>query len=50
MRTMADLLAQDRAPAEIMRGYATADAARGRNEPCPCDSGRKWKHCHGAAA
>ncbi len=22
----------------------------GRNEPCPCGSGRKWKQCHGAAA
>lgn len=20
----------------------------GRNDPCPCGSGRKWKHCHGA--
>jgi hypothetical protein len=20
---------------------------RGRNEPCPCGSGRKYKHCHG---
>ena len=19
----------------------------GRNEPCPCDSGLKYKHCHG---
>jgi hypothetical protein len=19
----------------------------GRNEPCPCESGRKYKHCHG---
>jgi preprotein translocase subunit SecA len=19
----------------------------GRNEPCPCGSGRKYKHCHG---
>lgn len=19
----------------------------GRNDPCPCGSGRKWKHCHG---
>lgn len=19
----------------------------GRNEPCPCGSGRKWKRCHG---
>ena len=29
-----------------------ADAATwgrvGRNEPCPCGSGRKYKHCHGA--
>jgi preprotein translocase subunit SecA len=22
----------------------------GRNEPCPCGSGRKFKHCHGAYA
>ncbi|HEU5443634.1 MAG TPA: SEC-C metal-binding domain-containing protein, partial [Steroidobacteraceae bacterium] len=20
----------------------------GRNEPCPCGSGKKYKHCHGA--
>jgi uncharacterized protein YecA (UPF0149 family) len=23
------------------------DPKRGRNEPCPCGSGRKWKRCHG---
>ncbi len=22
----------------------------GRNEPCPCGSGRKYKHCHAVAA
>jgi uncharacterized protein YecA (UPF0149 family) len=22
----------------------------GRNDPCPCGSGRKFKKCHGAAA
>jgi uncharacterized protein len=22
----------------------------GRNDPCPCGSGRKFKHCHGAAS
>ena len=22
----------------------------GRNEPCPCGSGKKYKHCHGAFA
>ncbi|MCE2434324.1 MAG: SEC-C domain-containing protein [Candidatus Latescibacteria bacterium] len=21
----------------------------GRNEPCPCGSGKKYKHCHGRA-
>ncbi|MCX5641186.1 MAG: SEC-C metal-binding domain-containing protein [Planctomycetota bacterium] len=22
----------------------------GRNEPCPCGSGKKYKSCHGATA
>jgi uncharacterized protein len=48
MRAMADLLSRGRAPSEISARYAAADAARGRNEPCPCGSGRKWKRCHGA--
>ena len=48
MRTMADLLTANRAPAELMQLYAADDANRGRNEPCTCGSGRKWKHCHGA--
>lgn len=32
------------------RGYALdPDGKRiGRNDPCPCDSGKKWKKCHGA--
>ncbi len=47
MRIMADLLASNRAPAELMQIYAAEDAHRGRNEPCTCGSGRKWKHCHG---
>jgi serine-type anaerobic sulfatase-maturating enzyme len=47
MRVMADLLAQNRAPAEIMGLYASEDARRGRNELCTCGSGQKWKHCHG---
>jgi hypothetical protein len=50
MRNMGLLLARGRAPAELMRLYAAEDARRGRNEPCPCGSGRKWKQCHGAAA
>ena len=29
-------------------GFAAAAPKVGRNEPCPCGSGRKFKHCHGA--
>jgi len=47
MNMMADLLARNRAPTELMQTYAAKDAARGRNEPCTCGSGRKWKNCHG---
>jgi uncharacterized protein len=47
MRIMGQLLAQGRAPSEIVRLYAAEDAERGRNDHCTCGSGRKWKHCHG---
>jgi len=53
MQVMANLLKADRAPSEIMAWYANMDAklaeafARaGRNDPCPCGSGRKFKQCH----
>jgi uncharacterized protein YecA (UPF0149 family) len=26
------------------------EAKVGRNDPCPCGSGKKYKKCHGAAA
>lgn len=29
--------------------HSTARAKIGRNEPCPCGSGRKCKHCHSLA-
>ena len=55
MRIIAGLLQQRRAPAEIMNWYAVedgkwkAEAAKiGRNQACPCGSGRKAKHCHAA--
>lgn len=48
MHVMADLLATHRAPALLMDNYTAEDAKRGRNEPCTCASGRKWKHCHGS--
>ncbi|MGZ4232141.1 MAG: anaerobic sulfatase maturase [Solirubrobacteraceae bacterium] len=47
MRIMKTLLAQDRAPAELMQLYASRDARRGRNDPCTCGGGSKWKNCHG---
>jgi uncharacterized protein len=51
MRTMAGLLRRNRAPAEIMQILEAQEreafAKVGRNDPCPCGSGRKLKHCHG---
>jgi uncharacterized protein len=54
MRFMAEALRRNRAPAEIMQVYAARDAAfrqalaaAGRNDPCPCGSGKKFKQCHG---
>ncbi len=55
MEFMVDELNMQRSPANIMPFMAENDAiARrvyppvGRNEPCPCGSGRKYKQCHGA--
>ena len=48
MQRMAALLRAGQAPAELMTRYAKQDARRGRNDPCSCGNGRKWKHCHGA--
>ncbi len=50
MRAMCELLKLGRAPAELMRTYAEQDSRRGRNDPCTCGSGRKWKQCHGDSA
>ncbi len=27
--------------------YVRGERKVGRNEPCPCGSGKKYKHCHG---
>ena len=55
MRMMSDLLRWGRPPSEVTAWYAVEDtrireavAKAGRNDPCPCGSGRKVKHCHGA--
>ncbi len=51
MKTMVDLLQQNRYADEIMGMYAAEDEAKfanvGRNDPCPCGSGKKFKSCHG---
>lgn len=43
MRLMADLVRSGRFADEIMGIFSSA----GRNDPCPCGSGRKAKACHG---
>lgn len=35
-------------PAEIARLKVGPQRKIGRNEPCPCQSGKKYKRCHGA--
>jgi uncharacterized protein len=51
MSIMAQLLRQGRYADEIMQLYpqevAPVYAEVGRNEPCPCGSGKKYKYCHG---
>ncbi len=54
MKFMAAELHAQRAPANIMQVMARQDAelqhrfaTAGRNDPCPCGSGKKFKHCHG---
>jgi uncharacterized protein len=55
MRMMADLLRRGRYADEIMPILAAEEttklqrafAASGRNDPCPCGSGKKFKRCHG---
>lgn len=54
MRFMAAELRQQRPPANVMFHMARRDsaleqrfAAAGRNDPCPCGSGLKFKKCHG---
>ncbi len=54
MRMMSELLRRDLPPSQLMGRYRAKDeriraavATCGRNDPCPCGSGRKVKHCHG---
>ena len=50
MNVMAELLRRGEAPARVMEWMAARERARakvGRNDPCPCGSGRKFKACCG---
>lgn len=52
MKTMAQLLRQGQAPAAIMDMIRRQEQQQslqtaGRNDPCPCGSGRKFKKCCG---
>jgi len=40
---------QQRRPAQELEGAQIQKGAKklGRNDPCPCGSGKKYKHCHG---
>ena len=39
--------AAEPAPAETPQTFTREQPKVGRNEPCPCGSGRKYKQCHG---
>ena len=38
------------AETEAPKPFVRSDRKVGRNEPCPCGSGKKFKHCHGQHA
>ncbi|HUJ61663.1 MAG TPA: SEC-C metal-binding domain-containing protein [Kofleriaceae bacterium] len=44
-----DAALSGRRPGE-RQGTIVAEAKVGRNDPCPCGSGKKYKKCHGEAA
>jgi uncharacterized protein len=55
MQIMADLMKGGRPASGVMQILPKMEAQRakvfartGRNEPCPCGSGAKFKKCHGA--
>ncbi|MDX5357042.1 MAG: preprotein translocase subunit SecA [Rhodobacterales bacterium] len=60
MMAQQQMMAQAPAPAEVeapqpaLAGFDEADPNTwgnpGRNDPCPCGSGEKFKHCHGRLA
>jgi hypothetical protein len=39
-----------RRPGQILHPIVREEPKVGRNDPCPCGSGKKYKRCHGSAA
>ena len=50
MTIMAQLVQRGQPAARVMEWVKTEDASRGRNDPCPCGSGKKFKQCHARSA
>ena len=49
-KSYADLMAKEAKPQTVYAGrgsYRRSSEKIGRNEPCPCGSGKKYKHCCG---
>jgi uncharacterized protein len=49
MQMLAGIVGEGRDAADIMAILADERARTGRNDPCPCGSGRKYKRCCGEA-
>jgi preprotein translocase subunit SecA len=46
----AGAMGQEESEQEQAQPYVREGRKVGRNEPCPCGSGKKYKHCHGKLA
>lgn len=49
-RSSSDAMQDDAVSAEEKVARVAAERHIGRNEPCPCGSGKKYKYCHGSRA
>lgn len=47
MEIMANLVQRNQPAARVTEWVEAQDKQRGRNDPCPCQSGKKFKNCHG---
>lgn len=43
-----DAAVSQRRPGQVMNPIVRDEPKIGRNDPCPCGSGKKWKRCHAA--